>query len=398
MLISVKEAEQRIVAQKKDYGTETLPFLEGQGRVLAENIHADRDLPPYNRSTMDGIAIAYADYESGCRSFPIAGVQAAGELPMESLPPGACVEIMTGAALSTLLDTVIPYEQLKIENGRAEIGDFIVKKGRYVHLRASDCKQGDLVLESGCIIGAAEINMLASVGKAEVAVRKLPRALVISTGDELVDVMESPLPHQIRRSNVYTMEAFLHGFGISAQRLHLPDDPDTIRRELRRCLAEFDLIMCSGGISMGKFDHLPEILEELGVEKQFHKVRQRPGKPFWFGTFGAKCVVFGMPGNPVSTFVCLLKYAKLWLEASLGGIPKKPLMAALAQPYRFEPALHFFLPVKLEQDEQAKHWAWPIETQGSGDFTTLLQADAFLELPEDQTDFGKGLVFKTLAH
>ncbi len=395
-MITVAEAEQIILAHRQDYGLESVPFLAAQGRVLAENVVADRDLPPYDRVTMDGIAIRYSDYARGCRTFPIALVQAAGDPPPASLAAGTCIEIMTGAACSSATNTVIPYENLQITGGVARILQESVLPGRNIHLQGSDRRQGEVVVAAGQIIGPTQINMAATVGKSDLLVKKLPRVVILSSGDELVDVGDKPLPYQIRRSNNYATYALLRPYGIEAAMLHLPDDPDIICREVARCQTEADVILLSGGVSMGKFDYIPQALEATGVQKHFHKVRQRPGKPFWFGTFGERGVVFALPGNPVSTFMCLHRYVLPWLEASLEFPFTGPEFAILAKPLRFEPPLLYFIQVKLQQDQDARLWAEPLEGHGSGDFANLLHTDAFLELPLERTEFRAGAVFRVV--
>ncbi len=402
-MITVSEAEQIVLSHGKDFGVEYLPFLAAQGRVLAENITADRDLPPYDRVTMDGIAIRFADYEAGCRSFQIVATQAAGDPPPEGLhalliPHSSsllpCLEVMTGAARSPATDTIIPYEHLHIADGIAHIKQETVLPRQNIHFQGSDRRQGETVIPAGQIIRASHLGMAATVGKSELPVKKLPRVVILSSGDELVDVADTPLPYQIRRSNNYSTYAVLRQYGIEALMLHLPDDLDTIRREVVRLQTEFDVIILSGGVSMGKFDYIPQALESTGVSMHFHKVRQRPGKPFWFGTFGDRGVVFALPGNPVSTFMCLHRYVLPWLETSLGFPSAPPAYAMLAKPVRFEPQLVYFIQVKLRQDEEARTWAEPLEGHGSGDFANLLDTDAFLELPVEKTVFEVGEVFR----
>lgn len=395
-MISVAEAEKIIFAHRRDYGVEQVPFQAAQGRVLAASISADRDMPPYDRVTMDGIAIRYADYAAGCRDFPIVATQAAGDAPLTSLATHACIEIMTGAALPPATDTVIPYERLHIADGSARLLEGPLRQGQNIHRQGTDRQQGDIVMEAGRIIGPTEISMAAAVGKSALWVKKLPRVVVFSSGDELVDVDDTPLPYQIRRSNNYAMQATLRRYGIEAELRHLPDNLDVVTREIARCQAEFDVLLLSGGVSMGKFDYIPEALEASGVERHFHKVRQRPGKPFWFGTFGERGVVFALPGNPVSTFMCLHRYVLPWLEASLGLPPAPPSFAVLGHPVRFEPSLAYFIQVKLRQDADARLWADPLEGRGSGDLTNLLSTDAFLELPPERTAFSAGEVFRVL--
>lgn len=395
-MITVSEAEQIILSHRKDYGVEHIPFLAAQGRVLAERIVADRDLPPYDRVTMDGIAIRHADYAAGCRAFRMVTIQAAGDPPPASLAATACIEIMTGAAISSVTDTVIPYENLRIADGVAQIMEEPLRKGQNIHLQGTDRRKGETVITAGQIIAPPQINMAASVGRFEVLVRKLPRVVILSSGDELVDVQDMPLPYQIRRSNNYSTYAVLRRYGIEATMLHLPDNQEVIRREVARCQLAFDVILLSGGVSMGKFDYIPQVLEATGVQMHFHKVRQRPGKPFWFGTFGEQGVVFALPGNPVSTFMCLHRYVLPWLEASLGFPSVPPSFAILEKPVRFEPPLLYFMQVQLKQDEQARVWATPLEGHGSGDFANLLDTDAFLELPLERTEFGAGEVFRVV--
>ncbi len=395
-MITVKEAEQIILSHQKDFGVECLPFLLAQGRVLAENILADRDFPPYDRVTMDGIAIRYADFAAGNRHFPIAATQAAGDAPPISLADNACLEIMTGAALSPATDTVIPYENLHITEGVASIVQDTIKPGQNIHRKGRDRQQGEVVMNAGQVIGPAQIAIAATVGKSELWVKKLPRVVVLSSGDELVDVNDTPLPYQIRRSNNFSTYAVLKQYGIEAEMLHLPDDLALITREVARLQLDFEVILLSGGVSMGKFDYIPKALEATGVQKHFYKVRQRPGKPFWFGTFGENGVVFALPGNPVSTFLCLNRYVLPWLEVSLGFPPAAPSFARLEKPVQFAPQLLYFMQVKLKQDHKARLWAEPLEGQGSGDFANLLDADAFLELPLERTDFLAGEVFRVV--
>jgi molybdopterin molybdotransferase len=397
-MISVSEAEQIIFSQHKDYGIECVPFLSALGRILAENITADRDLPPYNRVTMDGIAIRYADYEAGCRHFEIVATQAAGDSPISqfAIPQNnqPAIEVMTGAALSPITDIIIPYENLVIINGIAEIKDESVKISKNIHKQGQDCRMGDIVMKAGLIIGTTHLNMIASVGKSEIWVKKLPRVVILSSGDELVDITDTPLPYQIRRSNNYSTFAVLRRYGITADMRHLPDDLEIIRNEVAFFQSKYDLIILSGGVSMGKFDFIPKALEETGVKMHFHKVKQKPGKPFWFGTFGEKGVVFALPGNPVSTFLCLHRYLLPWLELSL-GFPSKPIhKAILTKNVRFEPTLTYFMQVKLAQDESTRLCALPIEGNGSGDFSNLLETDAFLELPEEHAVFEVGQAFR----
>jgi molybdopterin molybdotransferase len=393
-MITVEEAEKIILAQATDYGAEIVPFELSLGRILAENIKADRDLPPFNRVTMDGIAVNYNAIENGISTFRIKATQAAGDEPVDIEEHNECVEIMTGAMLPPTADTVIRYEDLELRAGLATLTTNEVKKGQNIHYKGKDKKQHDLVAEIGQLITPAIISLVASVGETELRVKKMPRVVILSSGDELVEVGEIPSPYQIRRSNNYTVQAVLRQYNLEAEMLHLPDNPDVIKKQLKNCLETFDVILLSGGISMGKFDHIPKALEELEIEQLFHKVEQRPGKPFWFGRHSKGQLVFAFPGNPVATFMCLHRYFLPWLKASLGEQSKPQKYAVLNSRISFHHPLKYFVQVKLHSNDHCQLMATPIEGNGSGDFANLADTDAFLELPLERNEFKKGEVFK----
>ena len=392
-MTTVAIAEKIILSQAKDYGSELIPFENALGRVLAEALTADRDLPPCNRVTMDGIAISYAAIESGIKAFHIIGTMPAGVQPIDITKPDECVEIMTGAALPDTTDTIIRYEDIEIKNGIATLLTDKITKGQSIHYKGKDKKLGDVVAPTNEYITPAHISMAASVGKSMLLVKKLPKVVIISTGDELVDVTETPTPYQVRRSNSYAVKAVLQQHGLQADTLHIPDEPNETRTQIEKCLAQYDVIILSGGISMGKFDYVPQALEELKVEKLFHKVEQRPGKPFWFGAHASGILVFAFPGNPVSTFMCLHRYFLPWLQRSL-GIISKPAYAQLNEDITFTAPLQYFAQVKLKLCKHGHLHATPIEGHGSGDFANLLDTDAFIELPLEQSIFKKDEVYR----
>ena len=237
-----------------------------------------------------------------------------------------------------------------------------------------------MILTNDTLIRPAEIGILATVGITRPEVYKLPSVTVISTGDELVDIEQTPLPHQIRKSNVHTLVALLKSLGIEATTLHLTDSKTEIRTTLETVLNNTDVLMLSGAVSKGKFDFLPEILEELGVVKHFHKVQQRPGKPFWFGTTSS-CTVFAFPGNPVSTYCCAIRYFKPWLENCLHLNPTSD-SARLTEEVKFDKPLTYFLQVKTSI-ENGQLLAQPVPGKGSGDLANLTRANAFLEIDKE---------------
>ena len=393
-MTTVEQATHIIQNQVRNYGTETVPFEQSVNRVLAEDIFADRDMPPFNRVTMDGIAIQYASFAEGLRSFYLAGTQAAGDKPLNFSQKNYCIEIMTGAVLPNTVDTVIRYEDVLISGADAEIVIDQIQPGQNIHYKGRDKPQGAIVATKGQIITPAIISIIASVGKTHVLVKKMPKVVIISSGDELVEVNEMPAPYQIRRSNNYTVKAVLQQHGLMAYMLHIPDDPVVTEAEIAQCLKSYDVVLLSGGISMGKFDYIPQALEKTGVAKLFYKVKQRPGKPFWFGADENGVLVFAFPGNPVATFMCLHRYFLPWLNATLGLPEQTPRYAALAADFMFEPDLQYFLQVRVNYNSDACLTATPLAGNGSGDFANLADTDAFMELPAEQSVFKAGEVFR----
>ncbi|GAB3895124.1 molybdopterin molybdotransferase MoeA [Spirosoma agri] len=372
---------------------ETVLLTEATGRTLREAVRADRDFPPFNRVAMDGIGIQFSTYATGQRIFPVAGRQLAGQPQQTLTDAGACLEVMTGAILPDGIDTVVRYEDITVTDGQATVTISGIELGQHIHRQAVDRRAGDELLPVGTRLDPSAIAVAASVGQATLSVTVLPRVALISTGDELVDVDETPLPYQIRRSNTYMLRASLLTMGISATLHHIIDDEAVLADRLASLLETNDVLILSGGVSAGKADFVPAVLTQLGVQKQFHQIAQRPGKPLWFGTTADK-TVFALPGNPVSTVLCAYRYVLPYLRASLGLAPAPPRYAQLATPVTFKPAVTYFLPVRLTSEPDGRMLAHPLPGSGSADFANLLAADAFMELPADQSSFGAGEAFR----
>lgn len=392
-MIDVRQAENIILSQCQDFGRELISYHLALGRILAEDIFSDRDLPPFDRPTVDGIAIAFDSYEKGIRNFKITHIQSAGQPPLSIDSETGCIEIMTGAALDSTVDTVVRYEDITIENGIAAI-HVPLKKGQNIHRKGKDKKAGEILVNADQVITPAILGIAASVGKTFLWVKKLPNVIIISTGDEMVPPENSPTAFQLRRSNGITIRSVLDTYKIQADLLHLDDNYNEILKALSRYIAEYDVLLISGGVSMGKFDFLPQVCQELGVEKLFHKIKQRPGKPFWFGKSKNRKLIFAFPGNPVSVFMCLHRYFIPWLERSLNIRQTSPLYAILQNDIEFPVALQYFVQVKLRINEHGQLMAESLETNGSGDFSHLAEANAFIELPLDRNIFRKGEVYK----
>ncbi len=389
-MISVSEATSIIHQHLFKPRKEKVALEKATGRILAESITADRDFPPFHRAAMDGIAIQYQAFEKGQREFILEGVLPAGEPAMLLKNNAGAIEIMTGAVLPANADTVVRYEDVEIDNGIARITIDRLTKGESVHPQAQDAKQNDIVLTPGIKIAPAEIAMMASVGKTEAEVYAFPKTAIISTGNELVDIGTTPLAHQIRRSNSYAIQSALSVIGCGANLFHVPDEKVILEKELNEIFASHELIILSGGVSKGKFDFIPEVLTAMGIEKKFHQVSQKPGKPFWFGT-SSQHTVFALPGNPVSTYMCFYRYIQPWLLQSM-GLATDEQKVILASDFSFNPSLTYFLQVKIT-NESGKLMAYPDAGGGSGDFANLKNVSGFLELPKERTEFKTGEAF-----
>ncbi|MFY0592053.1 molybdopterin molybdotransferase MoeA [Roseivirga sp.] len=391
-MISYEEALDIISKHPFSPNTEKRALSDASSYILNESLYADRDFPPFDRVTMDGISINYESYQNGQRQFEIEKTIGAG-MPQASLEDNSkCVQIMTGAMLPLNADTVIRYEDITIEEDLATVNIDTIKFKQNVHFKGEDKKQGELVLSKGTVLGAPEMIIAASIGKPTLEVLLPPKAAIITTGDELVGIDETPLDHQIRRSSNYGVHDLLKTWNINAKQHHLKDDKKLMKSELSSIIETVDLLVLTGGVSRGKFDFLPEVLEELGVVKLFHKVKQRPGKPFWFGTTPNGTTVFALPGNPVSTFACANIYIRHWLELSL-GIRRKPIYVKLNQVIDFPPPLTYFLECSVQSNELGELEATPIRGHGSGDFANMSQANGFVILPSDKNSFKKGEVY-----
>jgi molybdopterin molybdotransferase len=389
-MISVQEATKVIFDHVFPPESTVISITEAVGHILDEDIRSDRDLPPFDRVTMDGIAIPFKTWAEGKTKFKIENLQAAGQPQKALTDPANAIEVMTGSTLPAGTDTVVRYEDIVLEKPFATITLPSIERGQSIHRKGQDAVINEVLLTAGMKLSPAEIALLASVGKSTIRIRTFPTTAIVSTGDELIDIDQSPLPHQIRKSNSYALNAALRQIGCSADLFHFNDNESALRKELGSLLEKYPVIILSGGVSQGKFDFIPKVLEELGVKKKFHQVTQRPGKPLWFGA-SQKNTVFALPGNPVSTFMCFYRYIYPWIMRSL-GTSVTPMTAILAKDFSFAPKLTYFLQVGVKT-EMGKLIAYPDAGGGSGDFANLKQTDGFLELPADRQDFRAGEAF-----
>jgi molybdopterin molybdotransferase len=372
---------------------ESLPLAQCIGRTLRKDVFAERDNPPFDRVCMDGIAVS-ATSGSGRRTFRTEGTQPAGAPAMTLQSAAGAIEVMTGAMMPRGTDCVIPLEEYDLADGVISLKEpVVIEPFRNVQRRGSDSQPGVPMLKVGTRLGAAEIAVAASAGLAHVTVSRQPSFVVVSTGDELVEPGLPIAEHQVRRSNAYALLAALreHGFHNVVDD-HLLDNEEMLRARLAQHLAQSEVLILSGGVSKGKFDLVPKVLKELRVEEVFYRVSQRPGMPMWFGIGTQGQAVFGLPGNPVSSLICLIRYVVPAFSSAMGAPRVPPHPIALASSLHLGRSMTSFVPVCLQYDQLGYPTANHRMPNGSGDFLALAGTDGFVELPPRPDAFPEGFV------
>ena len=374
---------------KRDLKAEAAPLGQALNRVLAENVEADRDYPPFNRSTRDGYAVRSADVGTAPAALDCVGEVRAGESFAGQVAPKQCVRIMTGAPLPPGADAVVMFEQAHESDARVSV-QRPVEPWENVVRQGSEAAAGNVVVHEGRRLGAAELGLLASVGRKDVNVFRQPSVAILPTGDEVVPVDRRPEWFQVRNSNAVTLEAQVTQAGGAPRRLGVaPDDKAALRRMIEEGL-EADLLLLSGGISAGKYDFVEEVLKELGAEFYFHGVAIRPGKPLAFGYVRGK-FFFGLPGNPVSTYVTFELFVRPALGMLQGTEFEFPvfLRARMGKPFKQKPGLTAFMPARVcleNLDPVVNLVGW----QGSGDLVGVAAANCFLVVHPDQSEIPRG--------
>ncbi|NRA68491.1 MAG: molybdopterin molybdotransferase MoeA [Pseudobacteriovorax sp.] len=373
--------------------TKTVNSDSVTSETLRCDIKADRDSPPFDRVAMDGIAIVFETYEGGQREYKIEGCQAAGAPQLSLSAPSMCLEVMTGSSMPEGCDTVIPYERVAINDGIAVIDqDAIVKHGQNIHKKGSDYQKGQVLLTSGTTTGPSEWGTILSSGYTSVSVSTKPKIAIISTGDELVDFRNTPLPHQIRQSNVWAIQAALKRFHFDEGSIfHINDQLPVMMKQTEDILKNFDFILFSGGVSRGKFDFVPEALNSAGVSQTFHRVAQKPGKPLWFGQGESQQMVFGLPGNPISTQICFYEYVLPALCKFTDSPLPRATMVKLGEPVVFKKPLTLFQLVT--RSESSDEVVYPVKNNGSGDYYSLTRSQGYITLPQAEDSFKAGQKF-----
>jgi molybdopterin molybdotransferase len=363
---------------------EDVPVLDAADRVLAEDVLADRDYPPFDRSARDGFAVRAADIPG---DVEVTGEVRAGELYQGEVNAGTAVEIMTGAPLPRGADAVVMIEHVTRVENRLAISRSL-QSGENFTPRGTEAKRDEIILPAGRKLGYAEIGLLAMVGREHVTVFRRPRVAILPTGDEIVEAGEKPLPYQIRNSNAWSLAVQVRRAGGEPEILPIARDSyESTRTSIERGL-EADLLLLSGGVSAGKYDIVERVLADLGAKFFFARVKIQPGQPLVFGAIGAK-FFFGLPGNPASTMVTFELFARAAIERLAGlDAPMLPLLRAkLSRDFHHKTGLTRFLPARLSEDGSTVE---PLGWQGSGDIPALARANAFLVAEEDRESWKEG--------
>jgi molybdenum cofactor synthesis domain-containing protein len=399
-MIPVAEAIRIVVEKAEPLAAERVPLDEALGRVLAEEVFADTDLPPFDRAQMDGYAVRSADLRETPARLRVVGEAAAGSGWRGTLHAGEAVRIMTGAPLPAGADSVQQVEVTREEEANSFVlVERATEPGQFYAPRASEIRRGERVLAAGEEINAARMAVLASFGYAEVPVRGRPRVAVLATGTELVQVAERPGEDQIRDSNSYSLAAYARLAGAVVERLPFAgDDPDLLRVEIEGAAARSDVVVLSGGVSMGRYDFTKAALHALGAELFFERVALRPGKPTVFARLPGGALVFGLPGNPVSVSVTFNLFARTALRALQGAPVAAPFeeTAVLARPARGAAERASYLPAALSTDPEGRLLAEPLKWGGSSDFVAFARADALVIVPAGVKVVEAGSVVKVV--
>ena len=384
-MLPVDDALALVLSNAGPLGRESVDFAESTGRLLLEDVRSDLDLPPFPRSAVDGFAVRAGDLAEVPAKLRVVAEIAAGTFPDRPVGPGETAAIMTGAPVPDGADAVQMVEYSTREGELVELSRSVVS-GQNVAPRASEVKRDQIVLRAGTRLDPAAVAVAATVGKTRLEVGRRPTAAVVATGDELVPPGSRPGPGQIRNSNGFSLTAQCRETGAVTSYLGVARDDEASIEELVRAGLERDVLLLSGGVSMGKFDLVEKVLEREGVRFHFDKIALKPGKPLVFGTAEGGTLVFGLPGNPVSTMVTFELFVRVALARLEGAVaPVRTLLEArLALPLGNRGPRRAYLPGWLSADDSGELVATPIPTRGSGDIVSFAKANALLIVPEDR--------------
>lgn len=401
---SVPEAQALVLQHAQPLAPVVLPLTSAAlGLVLAEDVVSDLDMPPYDKAMMDGYALRTHDLAEGRATLSVLEEITAGQVPRHVLGPGQAARIMTGAPVPSGTDAVVMFERTKmIDDNRVQVEDPALMPGKNIAPRGTEMRQGEKVLAAGTVLRPQEFGLLAAVGRTAVKLRPAPQAAILSTGDELVDAGQVPGPGQIRNSNgPMLLVQVCRAGGLPRYLGSAQDRLESLRPLMEEGLCAHVLIL-SGGVSAGKLDLVPGVLQELGVEPRFHKVTMKPGKPVFFGTrknaVGPATLVFGLPGNPVSAYVCFELFVRPALRVLAGHAEPGPRMvpAELAEDFPCKTDRPTYYPVFLEENEMGRRFR-PCPWIGSADLRALTNSNGFVLFPAGDHRHRAGQRFKVLT-
>jgi molybdopterin molybdotransferase len=392
-MVTVEEALEQILAAVNPLPPEKVCLADALGRILKEDIRSDRDIPPKNNSAMDGFAVRAADTKGASKRRPVVlrviEDVPAGYLPSKKVQAGETVRIMTGAPIPEGADAVVRVEDTESEGSRVRV--FVsARKGMDVRLAGEDVKAGELVIQKGSAVRPAEAGMLAALGRSFVYMHQKPLVAIVSTGDELLDIDQRPAPGKIVNSNGYALAAQVMECGAVPMQLGIARDSKNDLAEKFRMALRADVILSSGGVSVGDYDLVRDIMKELGSRMQFWRVAMRPGRPLAFGTMGGK-PLFGLPGNPVSSMVSFEQFVRPALLKMMGHrhLYRRAVCATLKENISKQEGFRYFLRACLECKD-GRYTVTTTGKQGSGILKSMVRANALIVLPAGLTEVKKG--------
>ncbi len=386
-MVSVDEALEKILSFIKPLGAEKVSILDALGRVIAEEIYANRDIPPLDNSAMDGYAVRWEDIKTASEDHPVR-LEVVEDLPAgfiskRTLQKGQAIRIMTGAPIPKGADHVVPVEDTRKENQFVYVLK-VVSKERNIRKAGEDVKRGELILSRGDVIRPPEVGMIASVGRSSISVYQRPLVAILCTGEELVDV-DGPLEDwKIVSSNSYTLSAQVKDCGAIPLPLGIAKDEKTDIEEKFRQGLRADVIISSAGVSVGDYDFVKEILKDLGMEMIFWKVAMKPGRPMTFGRIGEK-PIFGLPGNPVSSMICFEQFVRPSLLKMMGHrqIFRPVIEAILKEDIKEKGGRRHFIRGRVSY-ENGSYFVTTTGPQGSGILKSMVKANGLIIIPEDK--------------
>jgi molybdopterin molybdotransferase len=395
---SVAQATEIVFQHATPLAPQIFDLIDALGLVLAEDVASDLDMPPFDKSLMDGYAVRASDLTADSNLTVIEEVMA-GQVPRRVVGTRQATRLMTGAPIPEGADSVVPVERTRTTGDSqiqiAEIGK--QRTGQHIMRRGQEMRRGEFVLATGAGIGPTELGVLATVGRATVRAYPRPDVAVLCTGDELVAAPAVPGPGQIRNGNGPALLGQVRSAGAAARDLGIARDrPDSLKEGITRGLGA-DVLVLSGGVSAGKLDLVPGVLQEIGVQAHFHKVEMKPGKPVFFGTFQCR-LVFGLPGNPVSASLCFELFVRPALRRLAGHTAATADMveATLAEDFKYRSDRPTYHPARLEDPTPDGWKVRAVPWQGSADMRSLLRANAFVLLPAAQEHHRAGARYAVL--